>query len=68
MCRAVTIAIEHFEEERSPSSIDILIFHVNVLYRFLLVNCDDELLKDVGRSMAIITETESMSENRYYGI
>ena len=67
VCRAVTIAIERFEEERSPSSIDILTFHVNELYRFLLVYCDDELLEDVGRSMAIITEIESTSATNTMG-
>ena len=51
VCTAVARATEKVEEERSPSSIDSLIFHGNQLYRLLLAYSeDDQLLEEVGRN------------------
>lgn len=41
-CLAVTRAIERFDEERSLSTLDILLFHSNHLYRCLLVYAEDD--------------------------
>ena len=59
VCTAVARATEKVEEERSPSSIDSLIFHGNQLYRLLLAYCeDDQLLEEVGRSLAMLSDLE----------
>ena len=63
VCRAVVRASEKLDEVWSPSSLDAVIFHVNQLYRLLLVYCDDDhVLEDVGRSIALLAEIEDRME------
>ena len=60
---AVVRASEKLDEVWSPSSLDAVTFHVNQLYRLLLVYCDDDhILEDVGKSIALLTEIEDGME------
>jgi hypothetical protein len=65
----VTRATEKFEEEDSLSSLDVLLFHINRLYRYLLVIPHDDfedtcVLEYVGRSAAILNEIKEKKESR----
>ncbi len=57
-CINVVDAVEKHEEERSPSSLDILIFHASGLYRLLLASEQPQSLEEIGRSIAILYEIE----------
>ena len=68
VCTAIVRTVEKVEEW-SPSTLDALIFHVDQLYRLLVAYCDDDQqLKEVGRSLALLTELEqSMEEAGHTG-
>ena len=54
---AVIRSTEKFEEENSLSSLDVLLFHVNEFYRYLLVYCNvNSVVEAVARSSAILDE------------
>ena len=57
-CVNVVNAVEKHEEERSPSSLDILIFHASDLYRLLLASEHHQSLEEIGRSITILYEIE----------
>ena len=61
VCTAVSRAAEKVEEERSPCSVDVLVFHSHQL---LLLYCDDDhVLEDIGRSIRLLAQIEeSMQE------
>ena len=66
-CRAVLRAVEKFEEEKSISYLDGLLFHTNILYRYLVVYCDDDhILEEVGKSMAILEDIQENTEQSGY--
>ena len=63
VCTAVSRAAEKVEEEWSPRSVDVLVFHSHQLHRFLLLYCDDDqVLEDVGRSIRLLAEIEESME------
>ena len=58
-CRSVARAVEKYEEEKSPSSMDSLLFQANQLYRLLLASCGDgqlPILEQVGQSISLLNE------------
>ena len=59
VCRAVVRAVEKLDEEWSPATLDVMIFHSNQLYRLLLAYCGDtHVLEEVGRSLTLLSEIE----------
>ena len=63
VCRAVVRAVEKLDEEWSPATLDVMIFHSNQLYRLLLVYCGDtHVLEEVGRSLTLLSEIEESME------
>ena len=59
-CGAVSRAVEKYEEEKSPSSLDSLLYHSNRLYRLLLASSGEEELEQVGRSISLLMELEEL--------
>ena len=59
-CGAVSRAVEKYEEEKSPSSLDSLLYHSNRLYRLLLASSGEEELEQVGRSISLLLELEEL--------
>ena len=58
-CRSVKRSLENYEEEKSPLSLDSLLFHANELYRLLLISHpNDEVLERVGTSIGLLTIVE----------
>ena len=63
VCRAVVRAVEKLDEEWSPATLDVMIFHSNQLYRLLLAYCGDtHVLEEVGRSLTLLSEIEESME------
>ena len=51
--------LENYEEEKSPLSLDSLLFRANELYRLLLnSHPNDEVLERVGTSIGLLTIIE----------
>ena len=52
VCTVVSRAAEEVEQEWSPRSVNVLVFHSHQLHRYLLLYCDDEQVLDhVGRTL-----------------
>ncbi len=49
-------AVEKHEKERSPSTLDILIFYASDLYRLLMASEQHQSLEEIGRYCDFIEE------------
>ena len=59
-CRAVERAVENYDEEKSPTSLDSLLFCTNELYRLLMATSGEQNqdLEEVGRGIGLLNEIE----------
>ena len=59
-CRAVERAVEKYDEEKSPTSLDSLLFCTNELYRLLMATSGEQNqdLEEVGRGIGLLNEIE----------
>ncbi len=66
-CAAVTRAVQKNDEEKSPSSLDGLLYHAHQLHRLLLARAGGENeLEQVGRSITLLNELEETLEDSGY--
>ena len=64
-CRAVERAVEKYDEEKSPTSLDSLLFCTNELYRLLMATSGEQNqdLEEVGRGIGLLNEIERGRES-----